>query len=82
MPSKHPTLRAKQDHLALVAQVQAMVAESGEPAGFDAAQWVAGWLHQGFPALDGKTPADFMHTAEGRQLVSQLLAQAQSGAFS
>lgn len=65
----------------LIGQVEAMVNESGDPSGFDAAQWVAQWLEQSLPALDGRKPAEFMDTAEGQQLVSRLLAQAQSGAY-
>ncbi len=32
-------------------------------------------------ALDGKTPGDFMDTANGRTLVAGLVAQMQSGAY-
>ena len=66
----------------LVGQVQAMIEESGEAAGFDAAGWVAGWLDQPLPALGGQRPAELMDTAEGQGLVSQLVARMQSGAYS
>jgi putative toxin-antitoxin system antitoxin component (TIGR02293 family) len=65
----------------IIGQVEAMVNESGDPTGFDAATWVAGWLERQQPALGGRKPAEFMDTAEGQQLVSRLLAQAQSGAY-
>jgi putative toxin-antitoxin system antitoxin component (TIGR02293 family) len=65
----------------LIGQVQAMVEESGDPAGFDAAHWLARWLDEPLPALGGERPAEFMDTAEGRELVSRLLAMAQSGAY-
>jgi uncharacterized protein (DUF2384 family) len=65
----------------LIAQVQAMVDESGEPSGFDAALWVRQWLEKPVPALGGRCPAEYMDTAEGRALVSRLLAMAQSGAY-
>jgi uncharacterized protein (DUF2384 family) len=65
----------------LIAQVQAMVDESGEPSGFDSARWVRQWLQRPVPALGGRRPAEFMDTAEGRALVSRLLAMAQSGAY-
>lgn len=65
----------------LVGQVQAMVEESGTPAGFDSAKWVASWLEQPLPALGGKRPAEFMDTAEGQAIVSQLVARMQSGAY-
>lgn len=65
----------------LVGQVQTMVEESGNPEGFEAAKWLAGWLDRPLPALGGKPPAEFMDTADGRALVSDLLAQQQSGAY-
>jgi putative toxin-antitoxin system antitoxin component (TIGR02293 family) len=65
----------------LIGQVQAMVEESGDPTGFDAAKWVAEWLDKPVPALDGHRPAEYMKTNEGRELVSRLLAMAQSGAY-
>jgi putative toxin-antitoxin system antitoxin component (TIGR02293 family) len=65
----------------LIGQVQAMVEESGDPAGFDAAQWFATWLEKPLSALGGRKAADLMNTAEGRELVSRLLATAQSGAY-
>jgi uncharacterized protein (DUF2384 family) len=65
----------------LIAQVQAMVDQSGDPGGFDAARWVRQWLQRPVPALGGLRPAEYMDTAEGRALVSRLLAMAQSGAY-
>jgi putative toxin-antitoxin system antitoxin component (TIGR02293 family) len=65
----------------LVGQVQVMVEQSGEPKGFDAARWVAGWLATPSPALGGATPASYMDTAEGQELVSGLIAKMQSGAY-
>ena len=65
----------------LVGQVQAMVEESGNPKGFDSAQWVAHWLELPLPALAGVRPAQLMDTAEGQGIVSNLLARVQSGAY-
>ncbi|MHB8415293.1 MAG: antitoxin Xre/MbcA/ParS toxin-binding domain-containing protein [Acidiferrobacteraceae bacterium] len=65
----------------LVGQVKAIVAQSGDPAGFDADRWVAAWLDRPLPALGGARPADFMDTMEGQKLITQLLAQSQSGAY-
>lgn len=65
----------------LIGQVQTMVEQSGDPEGFDAARWLGRWLDEPLPALGGKRPGDFMDTAEGRGLVSNLLATAQSGAY-
>jgi putative toxin-antitoxin system antitoxin component (TIGR02293 family) len=66
----------------LVGQVQAMVEESGNPEGFNAAEWVAGWLERPLPALGGQRPAELMDTPEGQGIVSQLVARMQSGAYS
>ncbi len=65
----------------LVGQVEQMVRESGEAQGFDAARWVADWLEIPLAALGGIRPAALMDTAEGRRMVSDLLAQMQSGAY-
>jgi uncharacterized protein (DUF2384 family) len=65
----------------LIGQVEIMVAESGDPEGFNAAKWIAGWMETPNPALAGKCPADYMHLPEGQEMLSQLLAQMQSGAY-
>jgi uncharacterized protein (DUF2384 family) len=67
---------------ALIAQVQAMIEESGNPEGFDAAMWVARWLDKPLPALGGQSPAELMDTPDGRALVSNIVARMQSGAYS
>ena len=66
----------------LVAQVDAMMRESGKLEGFDAAKWVAAWLDRPQSALGGRRPAELMDTAEGRDLVTDLVARIQSGAYS
>jgi putative toxin-antitoxin system antitoxin component (TIGR02293 family) len=86
--------KAKQDHTLspaeservigiarLVGQVEAMVQESGDPQGFDAAAWMSRWLKEPLPALGGARPIDLMDTMEGQALVSTALAQMQSGAY-
>jgi putative toxin-antitoxin system antitoxin component (TIGR02293 family) len=65
----------------LICKVQKMVAESGDPSGFDAAHWVSDWLAKPLPALGGATPASYMDTFEGQKLVAELLAMSQSGAY-
>jgi len=65
----------------LIGQIQSMIEESGDPEGFDAAQWFDQWLDKPLAALGGRTPSEFMSTAEGRELLSRLLATAQSGAY-
>ena len=65
----------------LIGQVETMVAESGNPTGFNAPHWVANWLVTPLPALGGATPASYMDTFEGQKLVSELLSMNQSGAY-
>jgi uncharacterized protein (DUF2384 family) len=65
----------------LVGQVQAMVEQSGDPTGFDAAKWVARWVNEPSPALGGKSPATYMDAVEGQELVFNLVARMQSGAY-
>jgi len=65
----------------LVGQAQSLVEESGGPNDFDAARWLAEWLDHPLPALGGRRPGELMDTADGRALVSDLLAQQQSGAY-
>ena len=65
----------------LIGQVDTMVQGSGNPAGFDAARWVAEWLQRPHPALGGRTPGELLDTADGRGLVADLLAQQQSSAY-
>lgn len=65
----------------LVGQVESIVKESGNLEGFDAAKWVAAWLERPHPALKGSCPAELMDTAEGRAIVSSLVAQMQSSAY-
>lgn len=65
----------------LVGQVEKIVGESGQAEAFDAARWTAQWLDEPNAALGGKPPGAFMDTADGRALVSGLVAQMQSGAY-
>ena len=65
----------------LIGLVQAMVDQSGDAAGFDAARWLSGWLTSPVPALAGETPASYLDTFEGQKLVANLLATMQSGAY-
>ncbi|WP_425547924.1 type II RES/Xre toxin-antitoxin system antitoxin [Actimicrobium antarcticum] len=65
----------------LIGMAQAMVEQSGDPAGFDAARWLSGWLTKPLPALAGATPASYMDTFEGQKLVAELLSMSQSGAY-
>lgn len=65
----------------LIDQVHAMVEDSGDPTGFDAAEWLGRWIEKPLPALGGKKPADYLSTVSGQKLLSNLLNQMQSGAY-
>lgn len=65
----------------LVEQVQVMVEQSGDTTGFDAAKWVARWMEEPSPALGGNRPAAYMDNVEGQELVFNLVARMQSGAY-
>jgi putative toxin-antitoxin system antitoxin component (TIGR02293 family) len=65
----------------LLGQLQTMVRESGNPEGFDASAWLSTWMSAPVPALGGARPLDLMDTMTGQALVSQVLAQMQSGAY-
>lgn len=89
-----PAVEVKQDHIlplgesqrtiglaGLVRQLEAMIQESGNPEGFDAAAWMSRWLNDPLPAFGGMRPVDLMDTVEGQALVSATLAKLQSGAY-
>ena len=65
----------------LVGQLEAMIQDSGDLAGFNPHAWMARWLTEPLPAFGGARPADLVDTMEGQRLVSSALAQIQSGAY-
>nr|WP_295130744.1 antitoxin Xre/MbcA/ParS toxin-binding domain-containing protein [uncultured Roseateles sp.] len=65
----------------LIGQVQVMVEESGNAAGFNAAEWTAAWLNRPVPALGWLRPMELMDTFDGQALVSVVVARMQSGAY-
>lgn len=65
----------------LVGQAESIVRDSGVMEGFSAAEWVSSWLQRPHPALGGQLPGELMDTADGRDLVADLLARQQSGAY-
>jgi putative toxin-antitoxin system antitoxin component (TIGR02293 family) len=65
----------------LVGQLEAMLEESGDQQGFDATAWLSQWLRAPLPAFGGLKPIDLLDTMEGQAMVSQALAQVQSGAY-
>ena len=66
----------------LIGQVETIVQESGNPGGFDAAHWLKGWISRPLAALGNRRPEEFMDTSDGRDMISQVLARGQSGAYS
>lgn len=67
--------------LRLVGQAEAIVSDSGPGEPFNAAAWIAAWLDRPIGALGGRRPGAFLDTGEGRELLSNLLARMQSGAY-
>lgn len=65
----------------LIGQVEAIVAESGDPKGFDAPEWLSRWLREPLPALGGTPPMALLDTMEGQAMVAEALARIQSGAY-
>ena len=65
----------------LIGQVHTMVCESGNPEGFNAAEWVARWIGRPLPALGGLRPAELMDTFDGQALVSSIVGRMQSGVY-
>jgi putative toxin-antitoxin system antitoxin component (TIGR02293 family) len=65
----------------LVGQLDAIVAESGDPDGFDSSEWMSNWLLDPLPSLGGRKPIDFLDTMEGQSIVSSMIARMQSGAY-
>lgn len=65
----------------LVGQVESIVSESGNPDGFNAAKWVANWLEKPSPALGGEKPSAYLDTVSGQEMISDLLAKIQTGAY-
>lgn len=65
----------------LIGQVETMVRESGDASGFKPAKWFSAWIAEPIAALGGRRPEELLDTADGRDTVSRLLAQMQSGAY-
>ena len=66
----------------LIGQVETILEQSSSAENFDAAAWLGRWLQRPNPALDGARPVDYLDTADGRQMIADLLARMQSGAYS
>ena len=66
----------------LIGQVETIIQDSGNPEGFDAAHWLKGWISRPLAALGNRRPDEFMDTSDGREMISQVLARGQTGAYS
>ncbi len=62
--------------------VQRMVEESGQLGSFDAQAWLTQWLAEPVPALGDRRPLDVLDEPGGIALVTRVLCQMQSGAYS
>ena len=65
----------------LIGQIETIVKQSGNPQGFSAAKWFSEWIEQPVAAFGGRKPEELLDTSDGREAVSRLLAQMQSGAY-
>lgn len=65
----------------LIGQLEAIVEESGNGEGFDAASWLSNWLREPMSALGGAKPLSLLDTMEGQAMVADVLAKVQSGAY-
>lgn len=65
----------------LIGQVEAIILESGDSTNFEPAKWFSRWIETPVQALGGRKPEEFLDTSDGREAVSSLLAQMQSGAY-
>lgn len=63
----------------MMGQVEAMLGDQAQ--GFDTHAWLGRWLLEPLPALGHRRPAELLDTMEGQALVSQALAQIESGAY-
>ncbi|WP_271007426.1 antitoxin Xre/MbcA/ParS toxin-binding domain-containing protein [Paucibacter sp. B51] len=66
----------------LIGQAEEMVDRAGKSAGFNAPAWMGAWLQAAHPALGGVSPGDYLLRSDGPQIVSELLARLESGAYS
>lgn len=64
----------------LILQVENMTTGIDEPR-FTAPNWVAQWLEHPHPALGSLSPAALLDTADGRAIVSRLIAQIATGVY-
>lgn len=66
--------------MSLIGHVEKMVARSGA-SDFDAAKWLGAWLDTPLPALGGERPGSYLDTMTGQELLGNLIAMSESGAY-
>lgn len=59
-----------------------MVRASGNLEPFDAQAWATQWVVTPIPALGGATPASYLGTAAGREMIFKLLSRIESSSYS
>ena len=82
LPKVLNAMRVEDSVRQLQGLVDRIVAESGNPSGFDSARWVSEWIEKPNAALGGRLPREFFEEAGGLERVRSLLVRMQSGAFS
>lgn len=65
----------------LVKMVEDDLPQSPEVTDFDAAVWVRQWLETPQPAIKGATPASYLDTDDGRNVVRRLLGNLLAGTY-
>jgi putative toxin-antitoxin system antitoxin component (TIGR02293 family) len=65
----------------LIGQAEALVRDCGDPEGFEASRWLAGWLQQPQASLGGACPARYLDTVDGREQLSRLIGAQGSGSY-
>lgn len=66
--------------MSLIGRVEKIVAING-PSDFDAAKWLGSWLDAPLPALGGVRPGSYLDTVVGQDLLGNLIAISESGAY-
>jgi hypothetical protein len=66
--------------MSLIGRVEAMVARSGATS-LDSAKWLGAWLNSPLPALGGVRPGSYLDTMTGQELLGELIAMTESGAY-
>ena len=68
--------------LRIMGTLRRLLEESGDPeqlATFDLEAWVARWMREPLPELEGKTPAEMLRNPEGQRTIEQVLERMRGG---